>query len=527
MKNILLAFIFLISIATKAQEEKYSINNLNINNKYSNFGTSFYGKGKIVYASPKKKLYIIRNVWNQNQQPFLDLYIGDISEEGQLNNITKFSDHLNTRYHEADVVFTKNTKTVYFSRNNYLNKEFKKDSTGVNLIQLYRAQINKNGNWTNIEAMPFNSDQYQTGHPALSADEKTLYFISDMPGGFGKTDIYKASILEDGSIGTPANMGASINTAEKEMFPFISENNELYYSSNGKEEGFGELDVYVSKITEKGSSDSQNLGAPINSKYDDFAFIINKETKKGYFSSNRLEGKGDDDIYSFTQIVPIIFECNQRVKGIVKETETEELIPNALVTIYNEKGEIIEHVITDQFATFSFNTNCESTYKIVASKEQFNNDEITFTTLDINNYELELVLALPPVDFVTIRDQLMVNLNPIYFDLDKSNIRPDAAIELEKIVQIMQKYPELKIDLGTHTDSRAPDLYNLKLSERRAKSTINWIINKGINPSRIKAKGYGETKLVNNCSNNAKCSEAEHQLNRRSEFVIVNPEVIK
>lgn len=201
IKKITILLILLFVITVKGQEEKYSIKNLIINNSYSNFGTTFYGTNKVVFSSPKKKSYIIRNIWNSNFQPFLDLYIGDIGEDGQLENVKILSGDINSRYHEAIVAFTKDKKTVYFSRNNYLEKKFKKDSTGINLIQLYRAKVKENGEWVNIEPMPFNNDHYQTGHPTLSTDEKTLYFISDMPGSIGKTDIFKVNINKDGSVG--------------------------------------------------------------------------------------------------------------------------------------------------------------------------------------------------------------------------------------------------------------------------------------------------------------------------------------
>ncbi|MDP3314336.1 OmpA family protein [Lutibacter sp.] len=527
MLNKISLLVVLLVAFTANSQERYTIKNLDINNSYSNFGTTFYGDGKVVYASPKKKSYIIRNVWEGNNQPFLDLYIGDISEDGELKNVEKFSNKLNTRYHEADVAFTKDKKTVYFSRNNYLDDKFKMDSTGINLIQLYRAQISDIGEWINVEAMPFNSDQYQTGHPALSSDEKTLYFISDMPGTYGKTDVFKASINNDGTIGMPLNLGSKINTLGREMFASISGNDELYFSSDGRIDGLGGLDVYVSKIYENSITEPQNLGTPINSVKDDFAYIINSETRRGYFSSNRNGGKGDDDIYFFKELIPVKFSCNQIVEGVISVGSSNTKLSNVLVEISNLNGEIISSVFSDKDGKFEFKVDCEKEYKISGSKENFNNNFIEFKTTDENGIKLVLDLKLKQSDFISKRGALLVNINPIYFDLDKSNIRKDAAIELEKVVNIMKKYPNLKIDLGSHTDSRAADLYNLQLSQRRAKSTLNWIINKGIAAESITGQGYGETKLINNCANNVKCSEVDHQLNRRTEFVILNPEAIK
>jgi len=525
IKNITLFYIFLFAVTVQSQNEKYTIHNLEINNAYSNFGTAFYGEDKVVFASPKKKSYIIRNLWATNQQPFLDLYIGAVVENSELKNVQKFSRIVNTRFHEADVAFTNDKKTVYFSRNNYLNKDYKKDSTGVNLIQLYKAEQDANGVWSNITAMSFNSDEYQTGHPTLSSDEKTLYFISDMPGGFGKTDIYKVLILEDGSVAAPVNLGPEINTAEKEMFPFISGNNILYYSSNGYKAGLDDLDIYVAKIDHSEHIVPQNLGAPINSVKDDFAFLINGKTNKGYFSSNRNGGKGDDDIYSFTQHKPINFECTVNVVGVITNVDSGVLLPGALVVLFDENNNELDKVIVSKNATYSFEIDCNKSYKIGGFKEGFSKTVKEFSSNKEENIELPLAIKLD--DFEFKNNKYIIKINPIFFDLNKSNIRLDAAIELEKVVEIMKKNPDLRIELGSHTDSRAPDQYNMDLSERRAKSTLAWLVKRGVNEAAISGKGYGETQLVNKCSNGVPCTKANHQLNRRTEFVIVNPSAIK
>lgn len=525
LKKITILFILLLTIAVKGQEERYTIKNLKINNSYSNFGTTFYGEDKVVYASPRKKSYIIRNVWKGNNQPFLDLYIGDIAEDGELLNVKKFSSKLNTRYHEADVAFTKDMKTVYFSRNNYLEKEYKVDSTGINLIQLYRAKVSENGEWVNIEAMPFNSDQYQTGHPTLSADEKTLYFISDMPGTLGKTDVFKASIDTDGTIGAPINLGPKINTPEREMFSSISGNDELYFSSDGREGGLGGLDIYVSKITNNNLTAPLNLGKPLNSEYDDFSFILNYETRRGYFSSNRKGGHGDDDIYTFNQEIPIVFECKQLVKGTVTEKNTGFNLPGALVVLYNNEDIEIDRTIVGDDAKYVFEVDCNNSYKLIGSKESYSTDTKEFFSTE--GKAIEIPLILDKDEFIVERGKCLIKINPIYFDFDKSDIRPDAEIELQKVIDVMKKYPELIIEGGSHTDSRGTYKYNVGLSSRRAKSTVQYIIEHGIDPSKISSKGYGETQLVNACSDGARCSEEAHQFNRRTEFLIVNYDDIK
>lgn len=533
--SIVVVFLTLISYAQETvsiKDAKYSIERLNenVNTDYSNFGTTFYGEDKIVFASPTKKKFIIRNNWKGNHQPFLDLYIGTISEGGQLRDVQKFSENLSTRYHEADVTFTKDKKTVYFTRNNYLDKKYKKDSTGINLLQLYRAKIAEDGEWEDIESMPFNSDQYSTGHPTLSADERTLYFISNMPGSLGKTDVFKASISEDGAIGNPINMGSKINTAEREMFSSISGNDELYFSSDGRPEGLGGLDLYVVKLNGDEISEPINLGAPINSERDDFSFIINYETRRGYFSSNREGGSGDDDIYTFVQELPIVFECEQIVQGVVIDKKTGALIPGALVVLSD--GKELNRQVVGQDATYSFEIECNKNYKVVASKQGYSQDERDFFSTE--GKELKIPLALKkdyvpevPQEFEMTNGKCVVRINPIYFDFDKSYIRPDAALELDKVISVMRKYPDLIIEGGSHTDSRGSFKYNEALSSRRARSTVDYIISKGISSSKISSRGYGERQLVNGCADGVRCSEEEHQFNRRTEFVIVNYNQIK
>lgn len=525
LQKITFLFILLFAITVKSQSENYSIKNIEVNNKDSNFGTTFYGDDKVVYASPKKKSYIIRNVWKDNNQPFLDLYVGDIAEDGELIHVKKFSEKLNTRYHEADVAFTKNKKTVYFSRNNYFEKKLTRDSVGSGLIHLYRAKIKPSGEWFDVEPMPFNNDQYQTGHPTLSADETVLYFISDMPGSLGKTDVFKASISKDGTIGEPINLGPQINTPEREMFASISGNDELYFSSDGRSDGLGELDVYVTKIRGDKYTEPLNLGTPINSEKDDFAFILNYETRRGYFSSNRDGGKGDDDIYTFIQEVPIQFECKQQVTGIVTEQNTGLILPGATVTLFDIEGIEVNSVIVGVDATFNFEVDCNNSYKIEASKQTYDTDSEEFYTTE--GLDINLPLELDKNEFIVERGNCLVKINPIYFDFDKSYIRPDAVIELDKVVEVMKKYPELIIEGGSHTDSRATFAYNGALSTRRAESTVQYIINKGIDVRRISSVGYGERELVNKCIDGVECSEKEHQFNRRTEFKIVNREEIR
>ena len=279
-------------------QENYQIKNLDINTKYSDFGVAYYGTDAIFASAKKVNNKSFRN-W-LNGQPYLDLYKGAIDIDGEILDGGAFSENIATKYHEANAVFTKDLKTVYFTRNNYFEGHYGKDSLGWNNLKLFRASIDQNGNWLDIISLPFNDDNYSVGHPALSNDERTLYFVSDMPGSMGRTDIFTSKINADGTYGPPMNMSSQVNTFGKEMFPYVSKKGNLYFSSDSRE-GQGDLDVYVVPLNNK-TVKPINLGFPINSTKDDFAFIIDNDTKNGYFSSNRSNGHGDDDIYYFDEL---------------------------------------------------------------------------------------------------------------------------------------------------------------------------------------------------------------------------------
>ncbi len=326
MKRILILLVFTLSIGLYAQQSSYEIKNLEVNTRYSDFGTSMYGDD-VIFASSRPTDNRSRKEWT-NGQPYLDLYRGRVGEEtGELYDVKNFSKRLSTKYHESNAVFTKDGKHVYFTRNNYYKGKYGKDSLGWNNLKMFRADIDSKGHWTNIFSMPFNNDNYSVGHPALSPDEKTLYFTSDMPGSLGETDIFRVSIDGGDSYGNPENLGPQVNTTAREMFPYVTQSGKLYYSSD-KEGGVGGLDVY--------KTDTRNLNQipmllpdPINSRVDDFSFIVNEATLTGYFSSNRAGGKGDDDIYFFVETPAVI--CTQQVAGVVRDAQTSALLPGLLM----------------------------------------------------------------------------------------------------------------------------------------------------------------------------------------------------
>ena len=549
MKKYIIAVLLLSAGLFYAQDGagKYSIKNLDINTSNSDFGTSLRGENKLVFTSPRTGFNIIKDVWKQNGQRYLDLYEGTINENGDVLDKERLKGEVNSRYHEGNAVFTKDGKTVYFTRDNYYNKRLGVDNQGWTNLAMFKAMVNIKGEWINVIPMPFNNVEYSVGHPALSDDEKTLYFTSDMPGSLGETDIFKVEVNQSG-FGNPVNLGPKINSTAKDWFPFV-DGNVLYFASD-RWGGKGGSDVYAAKL-EGFVTEPVNLNEPINSDSDDYAFIINSETRKGYFSSNREGGKGDDDIYSFIEEEPVTFKCHQTVMGEVRDKNTTELLAGAEVVLNDKDGNVLKTFVVQDDGIFSFEIDCETEYKLEGKKVGYTPQSKTFTTSNEADKELKMLILLGTgdIDFLadgrTTEDEkedikpeglpdvlpdeivraragtYIVNIDPIYFELNSSYLTKQAKIELQKVVDLMNKYPKMVIESASHTDSRGIEGYNLWLSDRRAKSTVNYIIDRGIDPSRITGKGYGETQLINQCTDGVECTEAQHEKNRRTEFVII------
>ena len=507
----------------EAQSGRFELIAVGFNSELSDFAPSFY-QGNLVFSSNRNKGNFSRTTHDWNDQPFLDLYRVNTGQE-TAKDVDRFGDDINTKFHESTAVFTKDGTTVYFTRNNFTDEEFKTGTNGINHLKLYRGM--KNGDDWQIEELPFNSDEYSVAHPALSKDEKTLFFASDMPGGKGLSDLYKVAVTDSG-FGTPVSLGDGINTEGRETFPFISSKNTLYFASDGHI-GLGGLDVFVADVTTDGFGPVYNVGRPINSPMDDFTFIINGTTGIGYFASNREGGAGDDDIYSFNRVKDLMTGCEQTLNGTVLDQETNEAVAMANVMLLNDTGDVLVETTAAMDGTFVFEMKCSSQYSIRAFKNDYTTTEKSFVTSNTFGETLTKTLflekgrdlGLAPAgvgsDLVAV-----LGLNPIYFDLDQDKIRPSAEIELRKVAAVMSLYPNMKIDVRSHTDSRADDAYNMDLSERRAQSTIAWLASEGgVEKSRLTGRGYGETQLTNGCINGAVCSEAAHQLNRRSEFIIL------
>ncbi|WP_064966728.1 OmpA family protein [Tenacibaculum ovolyticum] len=499
---------------TKEKKVFVNINNLSINTKYSDFG-GFVFNDDFYFASTKPDGANDKRLYKWNNQPHLNIYkakevfkteekVLDVEDQVKVVSVS-------SKYHESNAIITSNGNTMYFTRTNFDGKKLKGGDDEIAHLKIYKTE--KVGEvWGEAIELPFNNDNYSVGHPALSVDEKVLYFVSDMPNGFGLTDVYKVNILENNAFSTPENLGKSINTEGREMFPFIDSKETLYFASDGHL-GLGALDVFEAKKEGETYTKLVNLGAPINGAYDDFSFIINNKRNNGFFSSNRKKGKGDDDIYSF-----IVYSCKEDVSGVVYEAKTNKPLNDVTVKLISEEGEVVAEKVTNKDGSYSFELiDCEKNFTVTASKIDYKEDQKSAKTLDVNKQLITQNLKLEPL---IVENQIVIN--PIYFDFDKYNIREDAEYELEHIVSVMKNNSKMIIKIESHTDSRGTKEYNKRLSTNRAISTKDYIISRGISSDRIEsALGFGESQLLNNCDDASNCSKEEHQKNRRSYFYIL------
>lgn len=505
----------------KKNSGRYNMEDTEINTEYSDFGSSFFGD-KIVFSSARNsgKVYQRKDSWTG--ESYTNLFTAIKKDDGRLSSAELFSDNINSKFNESTAVFSKDGETVYFTRNNYLEKKGKNKDQTV-MLKIYRATLKK-GTWENVTELPFNSNNYSAAHPALSPDEKYLYFASDMPGSLGLSDIFRVTINFDGGFGIPENLGDIINTEGRETFPYVTAKNELYFASDGHP-GLGGLDVFVCKLEkEKKYTNVLNVGEPINSPKDDFAFLIDSETKLGYVTSNRDGGAGNDDIYKFKELKKIQYPCEQSLAGTVTDKASGASLAGSKVTLYDNEYKMLKAVIADNEGKFDFEkVDCNTKYYIRTEKEKYTTIEVPVNIADESGKTFVPLMLDKVIIELKLGDDLAIvlELKPIFFDLNKSNIRPDAEIELAKILDVMEQNPNIVVDIRSHTDSRNSKDYNKKLSDRRAKSTMAWLVKNGIDKKRLSAKGYGESELLNKCSDGVKCTESEHQVNRRSEFIIV------
>lgn len=610
----------------KGQGEYFSISQLQINTEFADFGGYPMGDGKAFFVSNRTKRISIQRFHSWNNKKFLDLYSADV-DNGKLINPTFHNRKVNKKFHEGPLCFSPDGKQVYFTRNNMNRGKARRDAKGIQNLKIFSAQVDEEGNWSSENELEINSKDYSVGHPTISADGKTMYFASDMPGGYGGADIYKMAINEDGTFGKPENLGAKINTEGQDMFPWITSEGILFFSSDGHV-GLGGLDVFAMIPKKDGSFKKLlNVGGPINSTKDDFSLIMNTDNLTGYVSSNRESGMGDDDIYGFTLLKPL--KVNLILKGLVTDKHSNDILPGAIVNLLDNEGTIVGTTTADANGMYEFGLEPELDYTLAVQKEDYFDNGSTFSTKNLPDGKEELeenvnlekdpglsLYALitdaktdKPLEGVTVQvvdnmtgdkaeyvttasgDYLrplmdkklddrgsynftiskegfipktltyntlfdhegqydvhadldftldpmvedlrdLIEINPINFDLGKWNIRQDAKIELDKIVVVMNKYPLMEVELGSHTDCRASKAFNRRLSDKRAKSSAAYIKSKITNPERIFGKGYGESILLNGCecegSVKSDCSEDEHEKNRRTEFKVIsvgNPNV--
>lgn len=514
----------------KKEGDKFEIKNIATNTTFSDFGPAFY-QNSLVFSSPSKDNPLAKK-YKWTNQPYLDLYTAPLENNEVANNAVPFSQTLNSKLHEADVTFSKDGKTIYFTRNISIDGKRKKDKNKITNLGIYKAEL-IDGVWTNIQPLSINSKTYSTMHPSLNQENNRLYFASDMPGSIGSVDIFYVTIDDNGNIGKPVNLGPEINTKTREQFPFMAENNVLYFSSDGHA-GFGLLDVFKSELKDNTFTKPLNVGLPVNTIADDFSFIVDEKNKKGFFASNRANGKGDDDIYSFSQIIPV--ETKEfLVQGLIQDSETDVLVKDAVITLFDENGNKIKEMTVNETGSYGFDLEKLGTFKITATHPNYIPAEKTFTILDDGKSTHEQNIRMKPIPktfleeliaeqgqpkVLTDNGVLMFDLPGILFDYDKSNIRPDAQLQLNKLIDKLNRYPQIKIEIGAHTDIRGGDEYNQTLSQDRASSTKKYLVSKGISADRITGVGYGESRPKVKC-NDHECTEAEHQINRRSEFLIL------
>jgi len=545
-------------------EQMYNVQEVNFNGEDFDYSPTFYSDSALVFVSNREvettKKFKRTKIDNWTGQRYMKLFLATHTGDSKFSEPTKFFTETDAYFHEGPAVFNNKKDIVYYTKNVNERKSKQVDENHNTRLGIFQSS-SQDGKWTEPEPLSITNAEYSIQHPALSKDESFMIFCSDMPGGFGGTDLY-ISRYEGNTWGVAENLGSKINTAGNEAFPFLDEQDNLYFSSNLLI-GFGGLDIFKSMNDDGEWSQPENFGAPINSSKDDFGFAITSDWSRGYFTSSR---KGDDNIYTFEASYGMIVQNNKLTEkkkngkgsnGVRKNGKTSEDKIYVCGTVINEKyktllkdanikvvslceGEEIEYVTLEDGA-FGFEAPRNCDYVMVATKNNFEEEiaKLSTTGKDANPC-LEVVIELKfkestIADLLNgdgkggngkggngtqIIDGMVIELKNIYFDLDKYFIRQDASQDLENLYALLIKYPNMRGELGAHTDSRAPHAYNIKLSHNRAKSAVKYLTNKGIAKNRLTWKGYGETQLKNNCPDGVECSEKQHQRNRRIEFKV-------
>ncbi len=488
----------------RSQEALFTFEDSGMNDpKFSDFAGILTADNTFYFTSARNNK---GKKYGWNEQPYLDVFSAKYNlEDGKFTDIEPVT-QLNTKFHDGPVTITEDGQTMYFSSESFRSKKYevnKKKRLKYGKVNTFRATFDGK-KWGKIEAVPFNGGDYMVSNPSVTPDGKTLYFASDMPGTKGGMDIWKVAIADDGSYGEPENLGDKINTEGRESFPFIAENNKLYYASDALK-GFGGLDVYAIDIDVPGA-DPMNLGDPINTAKDDFAFSFYPEKNIGFISTNRV---GRDDIY---KAFPV---CVEEMIITVTDQNTGKLLKDAQVAILDHDKNIVETRFTDGFGIVRYDVDCKRNFTLQIAKADYEGKEIELERTSGGKKPIDVKLR--PIELIVVDKK--IELGDIYFEFDKSNITQQGAFELNKLVQIMERNPNMKIKIESHTDNQGSDEYNLKLSDRRARTTMQYIVSKGIAANRLEARGYGESQLKIDCG--ANCTEEQHAINRRSEFIIL------
>jgi outer membrane protein OmpA-like peptidoglycan-associated protein/tetratricopeptide (TPR) repeat protein len=483
-----------------SKAKAYNVNSLDISTDKSEFGPVLYDNA-FYFTSARNGA---RKNYGWTDEPFLDIYRADYNEDGTITNASTVTS-LNSKWHDGPVTISADGNTAYFASDSFRESSFLKDKE--NKLKLGKNSIYKatktGDTWGNITLLPFNSKEYSCANPSLSRDGKTLYFSSNMPNSIGGVDIWKVAVKEDGTFGTPENLGSKVNTEGNETFPYIADDNKtLFFASSGRP-GLGGLDVFEIDLT---SGEASNMGKPVNSEKDDFSFSFNSKKNVGFLASNR---NGNDDIFG---AIPV---CGVDVITVVTDAKTGAILSGAKVAILDDKKNVIATETTTANGEIKYRVECDMPYVVQVSKDGYEGN--TFAVAKSKGPTAKVDAALQPIDVIVTPTEIV--LKPIFFEYDKSNITQEGAFELDKLVQVMKNNDKLIILAKSHTDNRGTDRYNINLSDRRAKSTVQYIISKGIDASRISGKGMGELEPKVDCG--ADCTEEQHAQNRRSEFLIV------
>lgn len=484
-----------------ADSGRFLVNRLTLPGIATAFGSIPYKNG-IIVAGERELRDPKGNPWNERS--FLDLYFCASKTIVTWIEAKPLPGSINGPYHDGPAVLGQDGRTLFFTRSNYLQRKLQKDDRNTSHLKLFRAKLDSTGKWSDLHAFTYNSEEWSTGHPALDTDGRTLYFASDRPGGYGGSDIWSCQDKGTGW-GEPMNLGPAVNTAGNELFPTIN-GNSLYFSSSAHA-NMGGLDIFETHQQNGRWSDPLNMNAPINTPKDDFSFVLDSTSKAGYLSSDR---DGTDQVYSFIMPDPVFY-----LDGVVMD-DGEKFLPHTEVRLKElETGEE-QLFMTGPKGKFGTPLKPNTVYAIRISHGDMLTATSTVSTKGLSKSDT----LYTEIHMTPLRIGEAIAINNIYYDYDKYDIRPDAATELDKLVGIFTSNPNMSFELGSHTDSRGGDIYNLVLSDARANAAVNYLIQHGVDPNLITAKGYGEEVRVNQCKNGVKCTETEHQENRRTQFKV-------